>query len=370
MDGIDRYFEPNTLDGLSIYETPEALLVDGSNAMQADANMGGHYVKNVADATDPDQAVNLGQFITELDLKADLTYVNDELALKADLTYVNDQLALKADLSYVNAQLATKADDSTVVHKTGDESIGGIKTFTTLPVTSLLATTNSQMTNFDLVKRQIPFHDMGYVNYAVPIGGFGIYYSLLLAATVPHSNNPLQIATVPRQTLYGSTILLTARTTYNYAIIRARQSYTFPPAAWIGAYVTIGIYNRNNQLVAKTNQVRCVDTSVLSITERNYGIAFQSSLTVPETDIYVMVLHFTIDGTSNWDFMFSQSAQSDVMSAELQSIGAVPEKYCQKAWYSFIGVPTWDPPPSLSYSITTSNRSIWIGLTNLNFIPT
>lgn len=91
MDGINRYFEPNRLDGLSIYSTPEALLVDGTNQMLADANLGGHNIKNLATAVNPDEAVNLGQ---------------------------------------VNTALALKADNSTVVHITGNESIAGNKTFT------------------------------------------------------------------------------------------------------------------------------------------------------------------------------------------------------------------------------------------------
>lgn len=81
MDGINRYFQPNTLDGLSIYDSilpGEPLYVDGSNAMQADADMGGHNVKNVATATTIDEAVNLGQVNTALAAKADVTYVNTQ----------------------------------------------------------------------------------------------------------------------------------------------------------------------------------------------------------------------------------------------------------------------------------------------------
>ena len=110
MDGINRYFQPNTLDGLSIYDTilpGEPLYVDGSNAMQADADMGNHNVKNVATATANDEAVNLGQ-------------VNTALAGKADLTYVNTQLATKADTLYVNTQ------DNLRVLKSGDTMTGAL----------------------------------------------------------------------------------------------------------------------------------------------------------------------------------------------------------------------------------------------------
>jgi hypothetical protein len=162
LDGTFNYYTPNTLDGLdnvSGYLT-DSLLINGTNAMAADLDMGGHAIKNLGNGTAPDEAVNLGQLNaglvlkadlsyvntqlalksdlsyvnTQLALKSDLSYVNTQLALKSDLSYVNTQLALKSDLSYVNTQLALKANDADVVKLTGAQSIDGLKTFTTNPV--------------------------------------------------------------------------------------------------------------------------------------------------------------------------------------------------------------------------------------------
>jgi hypothetical protein len=45
-------------------------------------------------------------------------------------------LATKADKTYVDSQDATKANDSAAVHKTGNESVAGVKTFSDAPVVS------------------------------------------------------------------------------------------------------------------------------------------------------------------------------------------------------------------------------------------
>ena len=122
----------NSLDGVNII-TEEigtlSLLVDGTNSMLADLNMDNHIIKNMEAGIDSLDAVNKSQ----LDLKADTTYVNTQLALKADTTYVNTQLALKADTTYVNTQLALKADTSYVntqdnlkVNKAGDTMTGNL----------------------------------------------------------------------------------------------------------------------------------------------------------------------------------------------------------------------------------------------------
>lgn len=89
-----------------------------------------------------------------LNLKANIIYVDDELSKKADSTalidHINDStnphsvtksqvgLGNVDDTSDANKPISTatqdalnlKANDSTVVHKTGDETIGGVKSFT------------------------------------------------------------------------------------------------------------------------------------------------------------------------------------------------------------------------------------------------
>ena len=65
--------------------------------------------------------------------------LNDFLGVEhnADGTLKNvarpSDLSSKADTATVNSELAAKADDSTVVHNTGNESIAGIKTFSSSP---------------------------------------------------------------------------------------------------------------------------------------------------------------------------------------------------------------------------------------------
>lgn len=68
LEGISSYFQPLSLDGLDSFTQSvqdNALLVDGSNQMLADLNMGQHNIKRVADALTTDEAVNLGQLQAE-----------------------------------------------------------------------------------------------------------------------------------------------------------------------------------------------------------------------------------------------------------------------------------------------------------------
>lgn len=140
MDGINRYFEPNRLDGLSIYSQPEALYVDGTNQMLADANMGGHNIKNLATATLPDEAVTFGQMTTAL---------------------------------------STKADDTTVVHKAGAETITGVKTF---DGATFINGTMTRGSNSFTAKQHVKSE---------------IYPSLLANITIPAGSNWTPIATIP-----------------------------------------------------------------------------------------------------------------------------------------------------------------------------
>ena len=50
LSNIDNYFIPNTLDGINIIQeniNDNALLVDGTNAMLADLDVGGFNIKNL-----------------------------------------------------------------------------------------------------------------------------------------------------------------------------------------------------------------------------------------------------------------------------------------------------------------------------------
>lgn len=148
----------NSLDGINIV-TDEintlSLLVDGTNSMLADLNMNNHIIKNMEAGVDSLDAVNKSQ----LDLKADTTYVNTQLALKVNkagdtmtgalnmnttnkiINLANgtnngdavnrSQLNTKADTSYVNTQLGLK------LNKAGDTMTGALNMNSTNKIINL-----------------------------------------------------------------------------------------------------------------------------------------------------------------------------------------------------------------------------------------
>lgn len=69
LSGLNQNPYPNTLDNLppySDYTQLNFLALDGSNFMEADLDMNNHNIKNLANATNNDEAVNLGQLTTTL----------------------------------------------------------------------------------------------------------------------------------------------------------------------------------------------------------------------------------------------------------------------------------------------------------------
>jgi fructose-specific component phosphotransferase system IIB-like protein len=481
MDGIDRYFNPNTLDGISIYSVDEALLVDGSNAMQADADMGGHNVKNVADATAPDEAINLGQFSTAIAGKADITYVNaqdalrvlkagdsmtgdltmggnkvtglgaatangqavryEQLILKADTTYVNaqdalrvlkagdtmtgnlamggnkvtgldaatangqavryEQLTLKADTTYVDAQDALRvlkagdtmsgnlamggfkvtglaaasangeavryeqltAVDANCVHKTGNETISGIKTFTTLPETALTATTQYQLVNRQTALSYIPFDNFGLVHFTTG-RNTPLTYARLYASNIGHYTSPLAVRTYERSYLYGTTVTLQPYITYYGCVIRSTQNFTFP-STYAGAVVQIGIYSVDNgNLLAVTNIHECVDTTVaINGNYRNHYIGFQTPFTPALTDTYIVVVDIANAPSQSWGFLGAAVNNGDVFQFDLNTVAGFPLKTHQKGWASTSGG-YGSLPASISINCNTT-IPIWVGLTGL-----
>jgi hypothetical protein len=103
-------------------------------------------------------------------------------------TYVDNGLATKADGAATTAALATKADDSAVVHKTGNETVGGIKTFSTAPVVPSNSFPESAVTNLttDLAAKandSAVVHNTG----AESVGGVKTFTS---APVVPSNSFP------------------------------------------------------------------------------------------------------------------------------------------------------------------------------------
>lgn len=68
IDGTYSYYLPPTLDGLTPIDelSNDYLRLDGTSLMQGDLDMNTHNIKNLADATAPDEAINLGQLTTTL----------------------------------------------------------------------------------------------------------------------------------------------------------------------------------------------------------------------------------------------------------------------------------------------------------------
>ena len=81
-------YVPNTLDGENIISShleENALLIDGTNQMLANLNAGNHRLTNVSNAISSTDAVNKSQ----LDLKADTTYVDTNFLNKVTTTTQN-----------------------------------------------------------------------------------------------------------------------------------------------------------------------------------------------------------------------------------------------------------------------------------------
>ena len=95
LSGIDQYFTPLSLNGLDAFTSSvqdNALLLDGSNAMLADLNAGGHSVKNINAAVTSDEAVNLGQLTTSLGNYVDRTSAQSVAGVKT----FTDQVVLSS----------------------------------------------------------------------------------------------------------------------------------------------------------------------------------------------------------------------------------------------------------------------------------
>jgi hypothetical protein len=76
LSGLNQTYYPNTLDNLPPYSDftgQNYLALDGSNFMLADLDMNLFNIKNLATATNNDEAVNLGQVNTALSNYVDLT---------------------------------------------------------------------------------------------------------------------------------------------------------------------------------------------------------------------------------------------------------------------------------------------------------
>jgi len=98
LSNIDNYFIPNTLDGMNTIQeniNDNALLIDGTNSMSADLDVGGFNIKNLDAGIANNEAVNVGQ----LNAKANISYVDTQDALKANISYVDTQDNLKVNKS-------------------------------------------------------------------------------------------------------------------------------------------------------------------------------------------------------------------------------------------------------------------------------
>jgi hypothetical protein len=66
ISGDFSYAFPNTLDNLTPFDDLNYLKLDGSTPMDGDIDMNNHSIKNLANAVNPDEAVNLSQITSTL----------------------------------------------------------------------------------------------------------------------------------------------------------------------------------------------------------------------------------------------------------------------------------------------------------------
>jgi hypothetical protein len=117
LNNENLIYVPNTLDGENIVSShleENSLLVDGTNQMLANLNAGNNRLTHVSNAISANDAVNKGQLDSELNLKADITYVDAELNLKADTSntaqIVNSNLDMNTKRIYNLSNPLTQTD--------------------------------------------------------------------------------------------------------------------------------------------------------------------------------------------------------------------------------------------------------------------
>jgi hypothetical protein len=108
-------YVPNTLDGENIVSShleENALLVDGTNQMLANLNAGNHRLTHVSNAISANDAVNKGQLDSELNLKADISYVDGNFLNKTTATaqIVNSNLDMNTKRIYNLSNPTTQTD--------------------------------------------------------------------------------------------------------------------------------------------------------------------------------------------------------------------------------------------------------------------
>ena len=134
--------------------------------------------------------IPVGDLVDDLATKTELT---NGLALKVNKTDIIDNLTTNDATKVLSAkqgvaiqtQLNTKANDSDVVHKTGDETIDGVKTF----------------------QKEIKLDNKGYINY-------GSTYKVDIGTLVGNTENPM-IRVIDSQVRIGGNLYPTTDNSYN-----------------------------------------------------------------------------------------------------------------------------------------------------------
>jgi len=337
MDGIDRYIQPNTLDGLSYFDAPESLFIDGSNQMLADLDMGGHNIKNMADATDPDQAMTFGQYSAGVAGFATVTYVNTQDALRVlkagdvmggSLSFANvykvTALGAPTDSGDATRKVYVDNEVATRVNKSGDTMGGALSFAGTHKITNLANGTASA----DAI-------NLGQLNSLV-FGNLGYFFAplILYDGLNPSSSSTytIQGATVQPNTGASQTTALNEDNFHVFAIQLTKDdvlhgvSFFFTPDAsphliQIGLYDKTGaaLFNSNAEQV-RTDLVNTPDTGDYTGTRAirfpftdNAVTPVNITYTVPDSGIYIVMLG--ISGSGAGAAVFDTVIQLDPYSS-------------------------------------------------------
>ena len=129
LSNIDNYFIPNTLDGINIIQeniNDNALLVDGTNAMLADLDVGGFNIKNLDAGIANNEAVNVGQLNAKVANYVDLTTAQTVGGTKTFSNQVTFNGTTKTNLVATDIP---NAGTLTWLNSSGTQNIVGSKTF-------------------------------------------------------------------------------------------------------------------------------------------------------------------------------------------------------------------------------------------------
>lgn len=156
LDNLNSLFLPNTLDGLNAnteYIDSTALLVDGSNMMMADLNMNNFQIQNLDAGILGTDAINKSQ----LDVKADVTYVNTQVNNVSSTSFIYSNSVSSASFIYSNSvSSASTIYTNQRVLKSGDTMSGALTMGSNHIISSINPSLSTHMARKAYVDTKVP----------------------------------------------------------------------------------------------------------------------------------------------------------------------------------------------------------------------